>query len=76
MTTSFINETADQELQLTDLQDLNGGIGYWMIGAGYIMAKEGAKAWQFYKDAKKNYENGDDVDVAILKAGHSSGTLD
>ena len=25
MTTSFTNEIADQELQLTDLQDMNGG---------------------------------------------------
>ncbi len=25
MTTSFINEIADQELKLTDLQDMNGG---------------------------------------------------
>ena len=39
-------------------------------------AKEGAKAIKFYKDAKANYENGDDVDVAILKAGHSSGTIE
>ena len=38
MTTSFINETADQELQLTDLQDLNGGVlmelAFYGIGLG------------------------------------------
>ena len=63
------------ELSVEQLKSCTGGAG-WFIPAGYIIAKEGAKAIQFYKDAKANYENGDDVDVAILKAGHSSGTIE
>ena len=63
------------ELSVEQLKSCAGGAG-WFIPAGYIIAKEGAKAIQFYKDAKANYENGDDVDVAILKAGHSSGTIE
>ena len=45
MTSSFINETVDQELQLTDLQQLNGA---WLVpaiaigGAGMIGAAAGA----------------------------------
>ena len=63
------------ELSVEQLKSCTGGAG-WFVPAGYIIAKEGAKAIQFYKDAKANYENGDDVDVAILKAGHSSGTIE
>ena len=63
------------ELSFEQLKTCTGGAG-WFVPAGYIIAKEGAKAIQFYKDAKANYENGDDVDVAILKAGHSSGTIE
>ena len=63
------------ELSVEQLKSCTGGAG-WFIPAGYIIAKEGAKAIQFYIDAKANYENGDDVDVAILKAGHSSGTIE
>ena len=63
------------ELSVEQLQSCTGG-GGWFVPAGYIIAKEDAKAIQFYKDAKANYENGDDVDVAILKAGHSSGTIE
>ena len=63
------------ELSVEQLKSCSGGAG-WFVPAGYIIAKEGAKAIQFYKDAKANYENGDDVDVAILKAGHSSGTIE
>ena len=57
------------------LQSCTGGAG-WFVSAHYTIAKEGAKAIQFYKDAKANYESGDDVDVAILKAGHSSGIIE
>ena len=63
------------ELSTEQLKSCTGGAG-WFVPAGYIIAKEGAKAIQFYKDAKENYENGDDLDVAILKAGHSSGTIE
>ena len=34
MTTSFINEITDQELQCIDLQDMNGGfLGIWLLTA-------------------------------------------
>ena len=72
LTPSIMKNT---ELSVEQLKSCTGGAG-WFIPAGYIIAKEGAKAIQFYKDAKANYENGDDVDVAILKAGHSSGTIE
>ena len=57
------------------LQSCTGGAG-WFVPAAYTIAKEGAKAIQFYKDAKVNYENGDDLDMAILKPGHSSGKIE
>ena len=61
------------ELTLDQLKACSGG---WYAPFLPIIAKEGAKAIQFYRDAKANYENGDDLDVAILKAGHSSGTIE
>ena len=63
------------ELSVEQLKSCTGGTG-WFVPAGYIIAKQGVKAIQFYKDAKENYENGDDDGVAILKAGHSSGTIE
>ena len=65
----------DTDFSVELFKSCTGG-ACWFVPAGYIIAKEGAKAIQFYKDAKPNYENGDDVDVAILKAGHSSGTIE
>ena len=63
------------ELSAEQLKSCTGGAG-WFVPAGYIIAKEGAKAIQFYKDAKENYKNGDDLDVANPKAGHSAGTIE
>ena len=38
MTTSFINDKVDQELELTDLQNMNGGtVGSALIGVGLGM---------------------------------------
>ena len=45
MTSSFINETVDQELQLTDLQQLNGA---WLVPAiciGTAGAAEAVGGW-------------------------------
>ena len=61
------------ELTLDQLQTCSGG---WYLPAAYIIAKEGAKAVQFYKDVAENLSEGKDVGAAVVAAGHSSGTID
>ena len=61
------------ELTLDQLQTCSGG---WYLPAAYIIAKEGAKAVQFYKDVAENISEGKDVGAAVVAAGHSSGTID
>ena len=51
MTTSFINDQIDQELQIADLQSINGGI------LPYILAAE-AVAFILVADAVVNIETG------------------
>ena len=42
MATSFITDQVDQELQLTDLQNMNGGtVGSFLFGAGIIVGAGG-----------------------------------
>ena len=63
------------ELTIEQLETCTGGAA-WMIPAGYIIAKEGAKAICFYKDLAKNFSDGKCVGAAVVAAGHSSGTID
>ena len=62
------------ELSIAQLESCTGGAG-WMIPAGYIIAKEGAKAVQFYMDLGDNLSEGKNLGAAVVAAGHSSGTI-
>ena len=61
------------ELSLDQLETCAGG---WYLPAAYIIAKEGAKAVQFYKDVTKNVSEGKPLGAAVVAAGHSSGTIE
>ena len=63
------------ELTLDQLEACNGGAG-WLVPAGYIIAKEGVKAIEFYKDLAGNLSEGKNLGAAIVAAGHSSGTIE
>ena len=73
MTTSFISEASDQELQLSDLQQLNGAmpvliaLGYaaagTAIGAGIFYAGE---AYEWFKENREKIA--DDVSEAVHDA--------
>ena len=63
------------ELSIEQLEACTGGAG-WMIPAGYIIAKEGAKAIKFYSDLADNLSEGKNLGAAIVSAGHSSGTIE
>lgn len=63
------------ELTLAELKNCNGGAG-WLLAAGYIIAKEGTKAIEFYRDLADNLSDGESVGNAIVNAGHSSGTIE
>ena len=52
MTTAFITETVDQELQLTDLQQLNGA-GAPILLAWALGAATGAGAMWLYENADR-----------------------
>ena len=79
LTNSFITFThllktmANTELTLDQLKTCSGG---WYVPAAYIIAKEGAKAVQFYKDLADNLSEGKNVGAAVVAAGHSSGTIE
>ena len=64
--------TFDQELTLDQLKNCSGG---WYLPAAYIIAKEGAKAVQFYMDLGDNLSEGKNLGAAVVAAGHSSGTI-
>ena len=64
--------TFDQELTLDQLKNCSGG---WYLPAAYIIAKEGAKAVQFYMDLGDNLSEGKNLGAAVAAAGHSSGTI-
>ncbi len=64
---------SNTELSLTQLEACAGG---WYLPAAYIIAKEGSKAIQFYKDAATNVAEGKSLGAAVVAAGHSSGTID
>ena len=56
---------------------LNSSALYCLVYAGWLYNRQRrCKGDQFYKDEKSNYENADDVDLAILKAGLSSETIE
>ena len=65
--------TLDQELTLDQLKTCSGG---WYLPAAYIIAKEGAKAVQFYMDLGDNLSEGKNLGAAVVAAGHSSGTIE
>ena len=52
MTTTFITETVDQELQLTDLQQLNGAAAPILLAWG-MGAASGAMAMWLYENADR-----------------------
>ena len=52
MTTTFITETVDQELQLTDLQQLNGAAAPILLAWG-MGAATGAMAMWLYENADR-----------------------
>ncbi len=61
------------ELSLDQLKTCAGG---WYLPAAYIIATEGGKAIQFYKDVAKNVSEGEPLGAAVVAAGHSSGTIE
>ena len=63
------------ELTLDQLEACTGGAG-WLVPAGYIIAKEGAKAVQFYMDLADNMSEGKNLGASVVAAGHSSGTIE
>ena len=64
---------SNTELSLTQLEACAGG---WYLPAAYIIAKEGSKAIQFYKDAATNVAEEKSLGAAVVAAGHSLGTID
>ncbi len=76
MTTSFITETIDQELPLTDLQDINGGVIPLGVGVAYVTTVwalglvTGAAAYSLYDDNRE--EIADSVHDAISEEDNSS----
>ena len=64
----------NSELSIEKLETCSGGAAW--IPAGYIIAKEGTKAVQFYKDLYQNLKDGKCVGAAVVAAGHSSGTIE
>ena len=71
--THLLKTMTNTELTLDQLKTCSGG---WYVPAAYIIAKEGAKAVQFYKDLADNLSEGKNVGAAIVAAGHSSGTIE
>ena len=63
------------ELSIEQLETCAGGAA-WMIPAGYIIAKEGAKAIKFYSDLADNLSEGKNLGAAVVSAGHRSGTIE
>ena len=70
---TYIKTMTNAELSMTQLEACAGG---WYLPAAYIIAKEGAKAVQFYKDAATNSSQGKSLGTAVVSAGHRSGTID
>jgi len=60
------------ELTLDQLKTCSGG---WYLPAAYLIAKEGAKAVQFYMDLGDHLSEGKNLGAAVVAAGHSSGTI-
>ena len=60
------------ELTLDQLKTCSGG---WYLSAAYLIAKEGAKAIQFYMDLGDHLSEGKNLGAAVVAAGHSSGTI-
>ena len=71
--THLLKTMTNTELTLDQLKTCSGG---WYVPAAYIIAKEGAKAVQFYKDLADNLSEGKNVGAAVVAAGHSSGTIE
>ena len=71
--THLLKTITNTELTLDQLKTCSGG---WYVPAAYIIAKEGAKAVQFYKDLADNLAEGKNVGAAVVAAGHSSGTIE
>ena len=65
---------SNTELTHDQLEACAGGAAW--IPAGYIIAKEGAKAIKFYSDLADNLSEGKNLGAAIVSAGYSSGTIE
>ena len=70
--THLLKTMTNTELTLDQLKACSGG---WYVPAAYIIAKEGAKAAQFYMDLGDNLSEGKNLGAAVVAAGHSSGTI-
>jgi len=70
MTSSFINETTDQELSFHEMNHVSGG---WIRPALRFIANEGPDAAKFWYNFGKGVLDGKDWDNAAYDAGEESG---